>query len=1151
MKPTSTTLLKVLLVTVFVAGPAALIVALGTPEPEPPSQWATAVERINDGTYPSATIIDIAAIVLAVVWAGALWLIAGNITKRRDAEIDPDDVDTVAVEQVEQPSEQAWFGDAEPLFDAPFTDFRPRVIVPSDDEAGDDADQRSIWGPEAYPEAPTYAEPPTEAADPTPGEVPAYTDTDAPGEVPTYTAAPGEVPTYADTVAPGEVPTYADAAAPAEAASLAAEPGPADFGTYTGEPEPGPVPTYSDIAEPAEMPTAQVPPAAGIEDDPLAAMRQADVASMSDDVQDPPIIVPVRAYYFTRAEDTLRSIAAQFLGTPTRWQQLRALNAASPGVTGAGADTVMPIGTAIALPGDPIPWGKSDPVYLWTLAERFLFAAWGREPTPEEVVPFWRGLTGGTQLAAPAAPVPIAPEAPEAVPPQEPEAPDSADFVEEAPGEPETAEAPAAFEPAAVPDEAPVAFEPPMPAVEEPQAPATEEAPAPAAVQEPAPAEPTEWVSHDAAVAPTPVADDLAPEPPSHLPEEPAPYEPPAAPAEEPAAPAEPPSYQPETPEPVSDGAPETPPAYEPPQPPVYEPPEPPAYDAPETPPVYEPAAPPVYEPPAPPAYDTPEAPAAYEPPAYQPPEPPIPSTDVPAPPAAPTEPTPYDPPLPPTYEPAAPTEPSPYDPPAPPAYEPAAPTEPTPYDPPLPPTYEPADPAPPTAFDSPVPPTHEPAYPAPPTAFDSPVPPTHEPAYPAPPTAFDSPVPPTHEPAYPAPPTAFDSPVPPTHEPAAFDSPVAPTHEPQPDLGPLSPPPLPPEFGVSEAETPVMEADAARMPSFLPSVTGAEAAATAPEAQMVASSNRTLAGTAIGDAMMLWQLSRARRRGPATQADPMEAALRQNARIESLNLIEAAMRQLRAVTVGRLREKPQVLAVRVGAYGFEVLLKQAVAAPEGWTSASEGYVLELPQAVSAADLNVHGHSPSLCPALIPVGDTLEGPLLLNLEEIGCLVVSGPPQASVSLLNAVVATLGSSPLAGDTRIIAVGLEPPAGLIGWENVHSTSFDSPELEELLSTAGARSRSFLDVLAVGPGNDLLIQRAGQVASSPESRLALIGATSSVAARWPWRIHVDDTGAAVVHPIACTMSAAQATPPQMILPQVSQPLSTIPDASLTPPNY
>ena len=33
-------------------------------------------------------------------------------------------------------------------------------------------------------------------------------------------------------------------------------------------------------------------------------------------------------------------------------------------------------------PGDPLPWGKPDPVYLWTLAEKFLYTAWGSRTLP-------------------------------------------------------------------------------------------------------------------------------------------------------------------------------------------------------------------------------------------------------------------------------------------------------------------------------------------------------------------------------------------------------------------------------------------------------------------------------------------------------------------------------------------------------------------------------------------------------------------------------------------------------------------------------------------------------------------------------------------------------------------------------------------------
>ena len=640
---------------------------------------------------------------------------------------------------------------------------------------------------------------------------------------------------------------------------------------------------------------------------------------------EPPMIVPVRAYYFARAEDTLRSISAQFLQTPRRWEELRALNVASPGVADAGPDTVLPTGTALALPGDPLPWGKPDPVYLWTLAEKFLFTAWGREPTPEEVVPFWRGLTSGSQLDAgdPAWPEHLAaPESvkgavispePEAEPQHEPATAPEA----EPQHEPATApEAEPQHEPATAPEAEPaIAFGPPP-----------DEVPSPS----PSPAE------GEPALAPT---DD------------------------QPATPIPPPA------------------AEEPPPPPL----------------THEP--PPAYEPPAPPP-DSP--PPIYEPPAYEPPAPPL-------------------------------------------AYEP-----------------------PPAA--------HEPLPPA-------------------------------------------------TAGPPGVD------------LGPIEP------------EAPYVEAEAPRMPTFMPSLTGADDTAAAAEAQAVSSSNRSLAGTAIGDAMMLFQLSRIRRRrgGQPTVADPMEESLRRSARVDTLNLIEAAMRQLRAVTVGRLREKPAVLAVRVGTYGFEVLLSRPIEAPEGWQAASLGHVLELPPGVTIEDLDAAGQGPSLCPALVPVGDTVEGPLMLNIEEIGCLIVSGPGSPSVNLLNAIVGTLGTSPLAGDIRIITVGMDVPAGLVGWEKVHSTSFDSPALEELLTTAQTGSGTSLDVLVVGPGNDLLIQRAGQVAAAPGSRLALVGATSSVAARWPWRIHVDETTTAVVHPIACTMAAAQVMAPAMM-----QLLSEVPDpALLAPPRF
>ena len=340
---------------------------------------------------------------------------------------------------------------------------------------------------------------------------------------------------------------------------------------------------------------------------------------------------------------------------------------------------------------------------------------------------------------------------------------------------------------------------------------------------------------------------------------------------------------------------------------------------------------------------------------------------------------------------------------------------------------------------------------------------------------------------------------------------------------------------GASTAEAPPRppETEAPRVPHFMPSVTG-----TTPDGLTTAAQTspmgRSLAGTAVGDAMLLWQLARRRRQGQhaAGAPDAIEQSLLQSAGSESLELIEAAMRHLRAVTVGQQRPKPSVLAVRSGTYGFEVLLDRPIPTPPGWRSASGGYVLELPQGVTARDLGAIGQGPSLCPALVPVGNTFEGPLLLNLEQLGCLAVSGPSAPAAGLLGAIVGALGSSPMAGHMRITAVGLESAASIIGWEAVSFASYDSPELESLLANAYGPDDGVIDLLVIGPGNDLLIQRAGQVATAPESRLSLVGATSAVSARWPWRIHVDGTGTAVVHPISITMTAARAVPSESLAP-------------------
>ena len=473
-----------------------MVFLLGTPELALPSGWGDARARIDDGSFPAGYIVDLVSAVLALAWAAGLWFLLTGVLKQDESTPDvsthdestPDETDVPITGDGSEPDEP-WYRQGPPIFDEPFSDEYPRVVVPPDDMMPDDGPQDSLWQPA------------------------------------TMTA---------------------------------------------------------DVGNPLGM----LSPDAAAED----MVSDAEIIGYTrfSDPDEPPMIVPVRAYYFTRAQDTLRSISAQFLHTPRRWQELRSLNAASPGVAAVGPDALLPTGTALALPGDPLPWGKPDPVYLWTLAEKFLFTAWGREPTPEEVVPFWRGLTSGTQLEAGAPPA--RPESLTAPPPTptEPPAPEIA------------------REPAPTPTEPPAPGDllsppPPVPGMEPPPAPTDFQPPPPVT----APAYET-------------------PVPPIHQPPlEPAAYQPPITPpAYEPPLP---PTHQPayETPLPPTHQ-----PAYETPLPPTHQPPlEPAAYQPPITPPAYETPLPPTHQPayetPLPPSHEPPLEPAAYQPPitppAYEP----------------------------------------------------------------------------------------------------------------------------------------------------------------------------------------------------------------------------------------------------------------------------------------------------------------------------------------------------------------------------------------------------------------------------------------------------------------------------------------------------------------------------------------------------
>ena len=214
-----------------VGGPAAVVFLLGTPELALPSEWADARARIDDGTLPAGAVVNIVWGILVLAWGAGLWFLLAGVLKQDESTHDEsthdenthDETDIPITDDGSEPDEP-WYHQGPPIFDEPFSDEYPRVVVPPDEMTPDDGPQDSVW------QSATMT---ADAGDPL-----GMLSPDATAE---------------DMVSDAEIIGYAGGSDPDER----------------------------------------------------------------------PMIVPVRAYYFTRAEDTLRSISAQFLHTAKRWQELR------------------------------------------------------------------------------------------------------------------------------------------------------------------------------------------------------------------------------------------------------------------------------------------------------------------------------------------------------------------------------------------------------------------------------------------------------------------------------------------------------------------------------------------------------------------------------------------------------------------------------------------------------------------------------------------------------------------------------------------------------------------------------------------------------------------------------------------------------------
>jgi LysM repeat protein len=244
----------------------------------------------------------------------------------------------------------------------------------------------------------------------------------------------------------------------------------------------------------------------------------------------------------------------------------------------------------------------------------------------------------------------------------------------------------------------------------------------------------------------------------------------------------------------------------------------------------------------------------------------------------------------------------------------------------------------------------------------------------------------------------------------------------------PLPPPPVP-TTSVPSPPIPAPTTTSTAVPAPFASANGNQAGGSSVPIAPIATGISTLTA-----AVIVWQLHRRRvfallRRRPRQRLTPPSPAAQQLEHLlvnladtDLFDWLDAAQHALGA----HLTSAPdpgRILAFRAGRHGVEVLWTHPHPPSPPWTRDDTG-TWRLPATTTLDELRTIGadHA-AAAPAAVTVGDTVDGPLLVDLETAGSLIIDGPPDLTTGLLTAVTIELAASPWAVPVDVCVVGGPP--------------------------------------------------------------------------------------------------------------------------------
>jgi nucleoid-associated protein YgaU len=299
-------------------------------------------------------------------------------------------------------------------------------------------------------------------------------------------------------------------------------------------------------------------------------------------------------------------------------------------------------------------------------------------------------------------------------------------------------------------------------------------------------------------------------------------------------------------------------------------------------------------------------------------------------------------------------------------------------------------------------------------------------------------------------------------------------------------------------------------------------------------------AGSAITAAAVLGAVRRRRRHqralrppggtlpAPAPESTPYERQLRITSDDDALAWVDASGRLLGQV-LAAVDDPPEVVLVRAGVLGVEVLLDRPAQPSPPFVLGDSPNTWQLAPALGLDDAVARGagHG-AAAPALVSIGATPEGTVLLNLEHAGTIGLTGDRERVAAWFRGAALELASAPWAAEVPIFTTGI----ALAGPDtaDIHTVASRSAATDTVASHA-ARLRAALDGVnprqarlrdpheAWLPAVALIATPAPDETVESAAAGAIIVSTQPTPG--PWRINIDSDGTASVAPLGLVLHA------------------------------